>query len=73
MQNLKQSISSRRIDQILKWAFKLGANQFEPNQPQKVSKLRQASASIGYASQLCDLFIGLRCTACVAQENAGHS
>ena len=44
MQNLKESISPRRIDQILKWAFHLGAACFEPHQPQKASKLRQASA-----------------------------
>ena len=44
MQNLQQPISCRRIDQIIRWAFNLGANQFEPNEPQKASKLRQASA-----------------------------
>ncbi|EKD53623.1 MAG: integrase family protein, partial [uncultured bacterium] len=44
MQNLKQSISTRRIDQILKWAFNLGANKLEFTQPRKASKLRSASA-----------------------------
>lgn len=72
MQNLKQSISARRIDQILKWAFNLGANQFEPNQPQKASKLRQASAHWlrhSYVTYLLDSGAPLK----VAQENAGHS
>lgn len=72
MQNLKQSISPRRIDQILKWAFNLGANQFEPNQPQKASKLRQASAHWlrhSYVTYLLDSGASLK----VAQENAGHS
>lgn len=72
MQNLKQSISQRRIDQILKWAFNLGANQFEPNQPQKASKLRQASAHWlrhSYVTYLLDSGAPLK----VAQENAGHS
>ena len=32
MQNLKQAISTRRIDQILKWAFSLAASQFETNE-----------------------------------------
>lgn len=71
MQNLKQSISSRRIDQILKWAFQLGANQFEPGQPQKASKLRQASAHWlrhSYVTYLLDSGAPLK----VAQENAGH-
>lgn len=72
MKNLKQSISPRRIDQILKWAFNLGANQFEPNQPQKASKLRQASAHWlrhSYVTYLLDSGAPLK----VAQENAGHS
>ncbi len=72
MQNLKQSISPRRIDQILKWAFNLGANQFEPEQPQKASKLRQASAHWlrhSYVTYLLDSGAPLK----VAQENAGHS
>jgi site-specific recombinase XerD len=72
MQNLTQSISSRRIDQILKWAFHLGANQFEPHHPQKASKLRQASAHWlrhSYVTYLLDSGAPLK----VAQENAGHS
>lgn len=72
MQNLEQSISPRRIDQILKWAFHLGANQFEPGQPQKASKLRQASAHWlrhSYVTYLLDSGAPLK----VAQENAGHS
>ncbi len=72
MQNLKQSISPRRIDQILKWAFNLGANQFESKQPQKASKLRQASAHWlrhSYVTYLLDSGAPLK----VVQENAGHS
>lgn len=72
MQNLKQSISSRRIDQILKWAFNLGANQIETSHPQKASKLRQASAHWlrhSYVTYLLDAGAPLK----VAQENAGHS
>jgi len=72
MQNLQQAISSRRIDQILKWAFHLGANQFEPKNPQKASKLRQASAHWlrhSYVTYLLDSGAPLK----VAQENAGHS
>lgn len=72
MKNLKQSISPRRIGQILKWAFNLGANQFEPNQPQKASKLMQASAHWlrhSYVTYLLDSGAPLK----VAQENAGHS
>lgn len=72
MQNLKQSISTRRIDQILKWAFNLGANQFAVNQPRKASKLRSASAHWlrhSYVTYLLDSGAPLK----VAQENAGHS
>ncbi len=72
MHNLKQSISPRRIDQILKWAFNLGANQLEINHPQKASKLRQASAHWlrhSYVTYLLDSGAPLK----VAQENAGHS
>lgn len=72
MQNLTQAISSRRIDQILKWAFSLGANMFEPDKPQKASKLRQASAHWlrhSYVTYLLDSGAPLK----VAQENAGHS
>lgn len=72
MKNLKQSISARRIDQILKWAFNLGANIFEMKQPNKASKLRSASAHWlrhSYVTYLLDSGAPLK----VAQENAGHS
>jgi site-specific recombinase XerD len=72
MHNLIQSISPRRIDQVLKWAFNLGAKQFEPSHPQKASKLRQASAHWlrhSYVTYLLDSGAPLK----VAQENAGHS
>src|SRR3990167_6153501 len=72
MQNLNQSISARRIDQILRWAFNLGANQFEPDEPRKASKLRSASAHWlrhSYVTYLLDSGAPLK----VAQENAGHS
>ncbi len=72
MQNLQKPISTRRIDQILKWAFNLGAAYFDPNHPQKASKLRQASAHWlrhSYVTYLLDSGAPLK----VAQENAGHS
>lgn len=72
MQNLTQSITARRIDQILKWAFNLGADRLEHDQPQKASKLRQASAHWlrhSYVTYLLDSGAPLK----VAQENAGHS
>lgn len=72
MQNLKQSISTRRIDQILKWAFNLGANKLELTQPRKASKLRSASAHWlrhSYVTCLLDSGAPLK----VAQENAGHT
>jgi len=72
MQNLKQSISTRRIDQILKWAFNLGANKLEFIQPRKASKLRSASAHWlrhSYVTCLLDSGAPLK----VAQENAGHT
>lgn len=72
MQNLNQPISTRRIDQILRWAFNLGANQFEPDEPRKASKLRSASAHWlrhSYVTYLLDSGAPLK----VAQENAGHS
>ncbi len=72
MQNLTQAITTRRIDQILKWAFHLGAQQFEHSQPQKASKLNQASAHWlrhSYVTYLLDSGAPLK----VAQENAGHS
>jgi site-specific recombinase XerD len=72
MQNMKQSISTRRINQILKWAFNLGAAQFEPDHPRKASKLRSASAHWlrhSYVTYLLDSGVSLK----AAQENAGHS
>ena len=72
MQNLKMPISPRRIDQILKWAFNIGANQFETSHPRKASKLRLASAHWlrhSYVTCLLDSGAPLK----VAQENAGHS
>jgi site-specific recombinase XerD len=72
MQNLTQAISARRIDQILRWAFNLGANTFEPHDPRRASKLRAASAHWlrhSYVTYLLDSGAPLK----VAQENAGHS
>jgi len=72
MQNLKQSITARRIDQILKWAFNLGASRLEIDHPRKASKLRSASAHWlrhSYVTYLLDSGAPLK----VAQENAGHS
>ncbi len=72
MENLKQPISSRRIDQILKWTFSQGAIFFEHDQPRKASKLRSASAHWlrhSYVTYLLDTGASLK----VAQENAGHS
>lgn len=72
MQNLKQSISVRRIDQIIRWAFNLGAAKFEVDEPRKASKLRSASAHWlrhSYVTYLLESGAPLK----VAQENAGHS
>jgi len=72
MQNLSQPISTRRIDQILRWAFNLGADYFEPNEPRRASKLRAASAHWlrhSYVTYLLESGAPLK----VAQENAGHS
>lgn len=72
MQNLIQSISTRRIDQILRWAFNLGANYFEHKEPRRASKLRAASAHWlrhSYVTYLLESGAPLK----VAQENAGHS
>ncbi len=72
MQNLQQSISARRIDQILRWAFNLGADSFEPDEPRRASKLRSASAHWlrhSYVTYLLDSGAPLK----VAQENAGHT
>lgn len=72
MQNLKEAITPRRIDQILKWAFQLGAMELEIDHPRKASKLRSASAHWlrhSYVTYLLESGASLK----VAQENAGHS
>lgn len=72
MQNLKTPISARRINQILQWAFDLGAAQLETTYPRKASKLRKASAHWlrhSYVTYLLDTGAALK----VVQENAGHS
>jgi site-specific recombinase XerD len=72
MQNLKDAITPRRIDQILKWAFELGAIELEFDHPRKASKLRSASAHWlrhSYVTYLLESGAPLK----VAQENAGHS
>jgi site-specific recombinase XerD len=72
MQNLEGTITPRRIDQILKWAFDLGALEFELEHPRKASKLRSASAHWlrhSYVTYLLESGAPLK----VAQENAGHS
>ncbi len=72
MQNLKQSISTRRIDQILRWAFNLAADRIETKAPRQASKLRSASAHWlrhSYVTYLLDSGAPLK----VAQENAGHT
>lgn len=72
MKNLKDPISSRRIDQILRWAFELGARIFENTDPRKASKLRQASAHwLRHSYVTCLLESGAPLK--VAQENAGHA
>ncbi len=70
--NLKSPISTRRIDQILKWAFGLGADVYEFASPHKASKLHAASAHWlrhSYVTYLLDNGASLK----VAQKNAGHS
>ena len=72
MENLIQSISTLRISQIIKWAFRQGAMLFEIDQPRKASKLRSASAHWlrhSYVTYLLESGAPLK----VAQENAGHS
>ncbi len=72
MQNLTQSITTRRIDQIIRWAFHLGADSFAIDHPRKASKLRSASAHWlrhSYVTYLLESGASLK----VAQENAGHS
>ena len=41
--NLKSSINAKRINQIVKWAFNLGALYFEPNNLKTSFKLRKAT------------------------------
>jgi len=68
----KTPISARRVDQILHWAFSLGADQLEFTQPRKASKLRQASAHWlrhSYVTYLLNAGVPLQ----IAKENAGHS
>lgn len=72
MENCVDAISTRRIDQILKWAFDLGARTFELEAPHKASKLRQASAHWlrhSYVTYLLEAGASLK----VAQQNAGHA
>jgi len=71
-QNLKNTITARRINQILKWAFNLGAIRLEKEHPRKASKCRSGSAHWlrhSYVTYLLDSGAPLK----VAQENAGHS
>jgi len=70
--DLKSHLTTRRIDQILKWAFNLGANFINIENPRKASKLKLASAHWlrhSYVTYLLDSGASLK----VAQENAGHS
>ena len=70
--DLKNHLTTRRIDQILKWAFKLGSNFIGIDNPRKASKLNLASAHWlrhSYVTYLLDSGASLK----VAQENAGHS
>ena len=72
MENLKKPIGARRIDQILKWSFSLGASTFEIDEPRKASKLHSASAHWlrhSYVTYLLESGAPLK----VVQENAGHS
>lgn len=72
MKNLDSPISTRRIDQILKWAFQQGAATFELSEPHKASKLKSASAHWlrhSYVTYLLESGASLK----VAQENAGHA
>ena len=70
--DLKNHLTTRRVDQILKWAFKLGADFINIKNPRKASKLNLASAHWlrhSYVTYLLDSGASLK----VAQENAGHS
>lgn len=69
---LDGTLHTRRIDQIVKWAFHLGADRIEKKSKHKASKLRLASAHWlrhSYVTFLLDSGASLK----VAQENAGHS
>ncbi len=70
--DLTHALQVRRIDQLVKWAFHLGADALESQSPHKASKLRQASAHWlrhSYVTYLLDSGTALK----VVQENAGHS
>lgn len=70
--DLKNQLTTRRIDQIIKWAFKLGAKYISEQHPRKASKLNMASAHWlrhSYVTYLLNSGAPLK----VAQENAGHS
>lgn len=70
--DLKNHLTTRRIDQILKWAFSIGAKHIEHKHPHKASKLKLASAHWlrhSYVTYLLNSGAPLK----VAQENAGHS
>lgn len=72
MQNLKDTISARRINQILKSVFNLGSLELEHSHPRKASKLKQASAHWlrhSYVTYLLNAGAPLK----VVQDNAGHS
>jgi len=72
MQNLNEPISTRRIAQIVRWAFNLGALEYEVIEPRKASKLRAASPHWlrhSYVTYLLESGAPLK----VVQENAGHS
>ncbi len=70
--DLKNHLTTRRVDQILKWAFNIGAQYIELQHPHKASKLKLASAHWlrhSYVTYLLNSGAPLK----VAQENAGHS
>ena len=69
MENLIQSISTRRISQIIKWAFRQGAMLFEIDQPRKVRSASAHWLRHSYVTYLLNSGAPLK----VAQENAGHS
>ncbi|MDB6095892.1 MAG: hypothetical protein JWM09_170 [Francisellaceae bacterium] len=72
MQNLKEAIGARRIDQIIRWAFNLGATRFEGHEPHKASKLKAASTHWlrhSYVTYLLNSGASIK----TVQENAGHS